>query len=69
VFSNKVIEIYERAITLVPHHVFTFSKLWIFYAQFLVRVKEIDKMRKILGLALGKCPNVKIFQEYIQLEL
>lgn len=26
-------------------------------------------MRKVLGLAIGKCPNIKIFQEYIQIEL
>ncbi|CAD8136165.1 unnamed protein product [Paramecium octaurelia] len=66
---QKAIEIFERAIQLVPHQQFTFSKLWILYAQLLVRSKDIDKMRKVYGLAIGICPNIKIFQEYIQIEL
>jgi len=58
---EKANTIYERAIALVPHQVFTFSKLWVFYAQFLLRGNDLEKMRKVLGVAIGKCPNIKIF--------
>jgi crooked neck len=33
----KAAAVYDRAIALVPHQLFTFSKLWVFYAQFLLR--------------------------------
>lgn len=33
----KAMEVYQRALNLVPHNEFTFAKLWIQYAQFLVR--------------------------------
>lgn len=29
---DKAQAIYERAIGMVPHQIFTFSKLWVFYA-------------------------------------
>lgn len=62
-------KIYERAIQLIPHQKFTFSKLWIQYAQLYVRCQDLDKARKIMGIAIGKCPNEKLFQAYIELEL
>lgn len=61
--------IYEKILfELVPHEVFTFAKLWILYAQFLVRQKQVDRARKLLGQALGRCPRRKIFKAYAQME-
>jgi crooked neck len=54
---HKANAIYERAIKIVPHKKFTFSKLWIFYSQFHLRCNDLDKARKIFGRAIGTCPN------------
>jgi len=48
----------------IPHENFTFSKVWILYANFLLRQKNVEKMRKVLGMALGKCPRQKIIKSY-----
>jgi crooked neck len=63
--ANKV---YERIMKMVPHETFTFSKLWIFYAHFFLRTKQVDKLRKLLGRALGICPKPKLFEAYAMLE-
>ena len=47
--NDRANAIYEKALTLIPHESFTFSKLWILYSQFLIRMKQTDKARKILG--------------------
>jgi len=62
-------QVYEKILTMIPHHLFTFSKLWISYAQFQIRRKNLDKARKIFGTALGKCPRPKIFKAYADLEM
>ena len=53
----------------IPHKKFTFAKLWIYYAQFEVSGKDVSSARKMLGVALGKCPKPKLFKAYIELEL
>jgi crooked neck len=58
---EKTKEIFERVLKLIPHKKFTFSKLWIMYAKFNLRCKDVDRSRKIFGLAIGKCPKEKIF--------
>ena len=35
--APQALHVYQRALNLVPHTEFTFAKLWIQYAQFLVR--------------------------------
>ena len=65
----KAKDIYERIIKLIPHHVFTFAKIWIMYVHFNLRCKNLDAARKIFGLAIGKCPNEKIFKAYIEMEM
>jgi len=62
-------DVYERVIKLIPHQVFTFSKIWVNYAQFYIRSKNLEQARKVFGHAIGKCPNPKIFEAYIELEL
>lgn len=61
--------VYEQVLNLIPHHIFTFSKIWIMYAHFQLRCKNLDKVRKIFGMAIGKCPREKIFNAYVELEL
>lgn len=61
-------EVYEAVLKLVPHKKFSFAKLFILFANFEVRQKELTTARKILGRAIGLCPKPKVFTEYIELE-
>lgn len=54
---------------LLPNKRFTFAKMWLLWAKYEVRQKELGRARRILGSALGLCPKNKLFREYIQLEL
>ena len=67
--NERAKQVYERAIKLVPHREFSFSKLWVLFAHFLVRQKDLDRARKVFGMALGMCPRPKIFKAYAELEL
>jgi crooked neck len=49
--------IFEKILSMIPHEQFTFAKLWILYAHFLVRQLNLDKARKVFGQALGRCPR------------
>jgi len=61
-------QVYEAAVKMVPHKKFSFSKIWILFANFEVRQKNLAAARKILGQAIGMAPKAKIFTEYIDLE-
>ncbi|KAF9077362.1 TPR-like protein [Rhodocollybia butyracea] len=65
---DRARQIYQTAITLVPHKAFTFSKLWIMFAKFEIRRLDLPAARKILGNAIGMCPKEKLFKGYIELE-
>ena len=54
-------QIFERVLKVVPHAKFTFTKIWVNYAHFYIRCSEVEKARKIFGIAIGKCANEKIF--------
>jgi len=60
---------YREALACVPHHIFTFSKLWLMAAQFEVRCLDMVAARQILGRSLGQCPRRKVLNEYVELEL
>lgn len=62
-------QIYKTCLELIPHKKFTFSKIWLMYAQFEIRCKELQKARKTLGMAIGLCPRDKLFRGYIELEI
>ncbi|KAF9070804.1 hypothetical protein BDP27DRAFT_1382629 [Rhodocollybia butyracea] len=65
---DRARQIYQTAITLVPHKVFTFSKLWIMFAKLEIRHLDLPATRKILGNAIGMCPKEKLFKGYVELE-
>uniref|UniRef100_A0A1X7U4V3 Suppressor of forked domain-containing protein n=1 Tax=Amphimedon queenslandica TaxID=400682 RepID=A0A1X7U4V3_AMPQE len=46
-----------------------FMKMWLLYAQFEIRQKELATARKVLWTAIGKCPKPKLFKGYLELEL
>lgn len=61
-------EVYSECLKLIPHKIFSFSKLWVMYSNFEIRQKDLAAARKIFGTAIGMAPKDKIFQAYIQLE-
>ncbi|CAG7820822.1 unnamed protein product, partial [Allacma fusca] len=61
--------VYKAALDLIPHKTFTFAKMWLLYAQFEVRAKNLTLARKSLGQAIGMCPKDKLFRGYIDLEI
>lgn len=66
--KERAEKVYERCLALVPHKLFTFSKLWVQFAHFQLRCANLPRARKLLGEAIGRCPNEKIFEEYIEME-
>ncbi|KAJ3341081.1 Crooked neck-like protein 1 [Gonapodya sp. JEL0774] len=62
-------EVYEQCLKIIPHKKFTFAKVWLLYADHLIRRGDVAKARKNLGAALGMCPKEKLFRGYIELEL
>ncbi|KAF5357117.1 hypothetical protein D9756_006795 [Leucocoprinus leucothites] len=66
---NRVRQIYQTALKLVPHKQFTFAKLWLMFAKFEVRRLALPAARKILGAAIGMCPKEALFKGYIDLEV
>eukprot|EP00057_Strongylocentrotus_purpuratus_P011966 XP_011666440.1 PREDICTED: crooked neck-like protein 1 isoform X3 [Strongylocentrotus purpuratus] len=66
---EKTREVYKACLDLIPHKKFTFAKMWVLMAQFEVRQKELQKARRVMGTAIGKCPKDKLFKSYIEMEL
>eukprot|EP00854_Cymbomonas_tetramitiformis_P012629 gene12629-14928_t len=62
-------EVYAACLDLIPHKVFSFSKVWLMAGQFEIRQKRLDAARKILGKAIGLAAKGKIFKTYIEIEL
>ena len=52
--SNSTREVYKQCLDTIPHKYFTFGKIWLMYAYFEVRQKNLTAARKILGQAIGK---------------
>lgn len=67
--SDRARQIYQECLRLIPHKRFTFSKVWISFAKFLIRKGHLAAARKLFGKAVGICPKDKLFKEYIGLEM
>lgn len=62
-------DVYKACLELIPHKFFTFSKIWLLYAKFEIRQKNLKIARRYLGTALGVCPRDKLYRGYIELEI
>uniref|UniRef100_A0A671W5M4 Crooked neck-like protein 1 n=1 Tax=Sparus aurata TaxID=8175 RepID=A0A671W5M4_SPAAU len=62
-------QVYQASLDLIPHKKFTFAKMWLLYAQFEIRQKNLQGARRVMGTAIGKCPKNKLLKGYIELEL
>lgn len=67
--ADRTRQVYKACIELLPHKIFTFSKIWLLFAQFEIRQKNLTAARKILGMAIGMCPRDKLFRGYIDIEI
>lgn len=67
--EERTRQVYRACLELLPHKTFTFTKLWLLYAHFEVRCKNLTVARKFLGMALGMCPKDKLFRGYIDMEI
>uniref|UniRef100_M4BES4 Pre-mRNA-splicing factor Syf1-like N-terminal HAT-repeats domain-containing protein n=1 Tax=Hyaloperonospora arabidopsidis (strain Emoy2) TaxID=559515 RepID=M4BES4_HYAAE len=67
--SGRCKQVYQTCLKLIVHEEFTFAKIWILYAKFLIRQRDVQGARLTLGEALGRCPKKKLFTSYIELEL
>ena len=52
--------IYRECLNLIPHHKFSFAKIWLLAAQFEIRQLNLKAARQILGNAIGKAPKDKV---------
>lgn len=66
---EKTRDVYKACLDIIPHKKFTFAKIWLLCAQFEIRQKNLQGARKVMGVAIGKCPKNKLFRGYIDLEL
>ncbi|KAG8011516.1 Crooked neck-like protein 1 [Nibea albiflora] len=66
---DRTRQVYQACLDLIPHKKFTFAKIWLLYAQFEIRQKNLQGARKVMGTAIGKCPKNKLLKGYIELEL
>ncbi|XP_052275538.1 crooked neck-like protein 1 [Dreissena polymorpha] len=66
---DKTREVYKACLDIIPHKKFTFAKIWLLFAQFELRQKNLVNARKVMGVAIGKCPKNKLFRGYIDMEL
>ena len=66
---DRTRQVYKACLEVIPHKKFTFAKVWLLYAQFEIREKNLKSARLAMGTAIGKCPKNKLFREYISIEL
>ncbi|KAK4734638.1 hypothetical protein R3W88_008899 [Solanum pinnatisectum] len=61
--------VYRECLMLIPHHKFSFAKIWLLAAQLEIRQLRLKEARLLLGEAIGRAPKDKIFKKYIEIEL
>jgi crooked neck len=66
---NRARQVYKECLKIIPHKVFTFAKIWVLYANFEIRQKDVQAARQIFGNAIGMAPKAQIFKAYIELEM
>ncbi len=46
--NERTRDVYSMCVKLIPHKKFTFSKIWLMFAKFEIRRKNLQAARKIL---------------------
>lgn len=55
--TERTRQVYRTCLELIPHKIFTFSKIWLLYAHFEVRNKNLQVARKTLVSNFRAFPN------------
>ena len=66
---DRVRQIYEKVLVLLQPLPFAFSKLYILYAEFALRQRDLPLARKIYGQAIARCGKDSVYLSYLELEL
>ncbi|KAF9616182.1 hypothetical protein IFM89_028958 [Coptis chinensis] len=66
---DRTREVYKQCLNLIPHHKFSFAKIWLLAAQFEIRQKNLNGARKLFGNSIGRAAEEKIFKKYIEIEM
>ncbi|KAG5568330.1 hypothetical protein H5410_064655 [Solanum commersonii] len=67
--TERTRHVYRECLKLIPHHKFSFAKIWLLAALFEIRQLRLKEARLLLGEAIGRVPKDKIFKKYIEIEL
>lgn len=59
--EDRTRQIYRTCLDIIPHKTFTFSKIWLLYAQFEIRHKNLPTARKTLVRKLYYCVELFFF--------
>jgi len=51
--EDRTRDVYQTFISTIPHKIFTFSKAWLYYAQFEIRHKNLTAARKRMVFSNG----------------
>lgn len=54
-------QVYRRCLNLIPHHKFSFGKVWLLAATLELRQRNLKGARSILRTGIRKAPKFKIF--------
>jgi len=46
--TERAREVYKACLEVLPHKKFTFAKIWIMFAYFEIRQKDVTQARKIM---------------------
>jgi len=57
--------VYKACLDLIPHKFFTFAKVWLLYAQFEIRQKNLSQARKTL-VSLHRTFNKSFYNVFLQ---
>lgn len=60
--------VFRAALHLLSAEAFTFGKVWIAYARFLLRTRGVSAARRVFGAAIGAHPKGNIWAAYIAME-
>lgn len=66
---DRARQIYRTVLSIIPHQQFSFHRLWMMFASFEIRRRNLDAARLVFGQALGKAPSDKIYTAYLELEM
>lgn len=65
---DRARKVYRSCLDIIPHKIFTFSKVWLMYAQFEQRCFDASAAKAVLSKAIAVCPRNKLYQGFIGME-